>query len=722
MKLLARRLLARRRLVLIFLLAILLPALVVGYLSLRAFTERREATRRLLASHLYVSGESALRAVEAALAERERRALAAANFIVLDAAGGDDRAGAHAGTRTGGTADAFPGMPFLLDDTFLIVYPRTGGDSGPQATNDAAAPGSEFSRAFRRAEGYEYSRKDSGQAARAYREATALASTDREKAIALGAAGRCLIAAGNLTDARRVYRELVEKYGHIQDQAGHFFGLTAALQIHEIDGREKRVVDGLQVLLGVYQGLRDGTWPVRRPEYDFLTSEIESSVEADLRTADAPEVDRTYRALKNRQAPYLDALMLAEFLQSDVVPHVKEKAVNMRRSGEPSERPDRLLVRAGNGYRLVTYAALPDFQQQRTYYGGFCWDLESLRANLLPKVLSELSTKLKLTLAIAGDDRTAFGPDGGAIAAKEALHLSFREFPLPWTLGVSQPELKALEGAARRETLVYAALFGFILLLMMFGAILLARDISRESETTRLRTEFVHNVSHELKTPLTLIRLYSETLQRKENLTNEQRRESYEIITKESERLSHLINNVLDSSRIDMGRKEFDFARGSLADVVQETLDSYRYHLDKKGFQVREEIAADMPETTFDREAIAGALINLLTNAMKFSTDRKEVTVRLFRRGATAVIEVEDQGIGIAKQDLAAIFKRFYRAQSGVVPSTHGSGLGLSLVKHTAEAHGGSVEVESELGKGSVFSVVLPLDAKGLGTRGQGAG
>ena len=127
---------------------------------------------------------------------------------------------------------------------------------------------------------------------------------------------------------------------------------------------------------------------------------------------------------------------------------------------------------------------------------------------------------------------------------------------------------------------------------MLLGAVLLARDISRESETTRLRTEFVHNVSHELKTPLTLIRLYGETLQRKENLTEEQRRESYEIITKESERLSHLINNVLDSSRIDMGRKEFRFARGSLSEVVRETLDSYRYHLDKKGFEVREEIAS----------------------------------------------------------------------------------------------------------------------------------
>ncbi|MCJ7487692.1 MAG: HAMP domain-containing histidine kinase, partial [Candidatus Aminicenantes bacterium] len=230
-----------------------------------------------------------------------------------------------------------------------------------------------------------------------------------------------------------------------------------------------------------------------------------------------------------------------------------------------------------------------------------------------------------------------------------------------------------------------------------------------------LKTEFVHNISHELKTPLTLIRLYGETLQRKENLTEEQRRESYEIITKESERLSHLINNVLDFSRIDMGRKEFSFTKGSLARVVQETLDSYRYHLKKKGFTVNEDIAPDLPEMDFDREAVASALINLLSNAMKFSPERKDITVRLFRRNGQAVIQVEDKGIDISPQDHAGIFKRFYRAKNSVVSETRGSGLGLTLVKHMAEAHGGAVEVESEPGKGTVFSVILPISGPETG-------
>jgi len=715
MKLLAQRLLARRRIVFIFLLAILLPALVVGYLSLRAFTERREAMRRLLESHLYVSGESAVRAVEAALLEHEQNALLAENFTRLRGPGSRARPAGWPDTGAERAVTTLPGRLFLLDDEYLIVVPRTGSGSRSISSREEMAPASESSRIFRRAETYEYSRKDYTRAAQAYRESATCAPTDREKAIALGAMGRCLIAAGNLTDARQAYEGLRRNHSRIQDRAGHFFGLTAALQIHEIEKRLKRGGAGLQALLGGYQGLQDGEWTVSRPEYDFLTLEIQSLIEADLKAIEAPEIEKAYRALKDRSSRYLDALIFTEFLRRDVVPRIREKAGTSPIRGVPSVQPDRLLTRLGDGPRLVSYLPLPDFDQQRTYHGGFCWELDSLRADLLSRVLDEFSKKLGLTLEIIDEGRAGSAREDDTPAARDALSLSFREFPLPWKLRVTQPELEELEAAARRENVFYGALLSFIVVLMLLGAVLLARDISRESETTRLKTEFVHNISHELKTPLTLIRLYGETLQRKENLTEEQRRESYVIITKESERLSHLIDNVLDSSRIDMGRKEFHFARGSLSRVVQETLDSYRYHLGKKGFQVHEEIASDLPEMAFDREAIAGALINLLANAMKFSPERKDITVRLFRKCGVAVIQVEDRGIGIARQDLAGIFRRFYRAQGSVVSGTHGSGLGLSLVKHTAEAHGGSVEVESEPGKGSVFSVILPIATTGTG-------
>jgi len=709
MKLLAEGILARKKIVLIFILAILLPALVVGYLSLSAFSKRREAVRRLLESNLLVSGESTLRSVEAALLEREKEALQAGKFARLT---GPESPGLRDEQLPAGDAadfEEFPGTPFLLDGGYRIVFPMTGSDRLPVPSAGEITPESDFSKGFRRAETYEYSRKDFVRAAQAYRESLARTPSDRDKAMALEAIGRCLISAGNLNEAYKVYSELSEKYGRLQDQAGHFFGLTAAFQMYEIEKRRKREKAGLRVLIDVYQSLKDGKWRVSLPEYDFFASEIQALIEADLPAGGATEIERAYQALKERPSPYLEALNFTEFLKRGVVPEIKERMGVSALRGSTQLQPDRLLANRDEGYCLVSFSPLPDFKEHGMYCGGFCWDLESLKKEILPGIFGKISKETGLALENLEENRSGTPAAAGGPAAEDSLLLSYRQFPLPWKLLVTQPELDELERTARRENFLYGTLLVFIVVLMLLGAFLMGRDISREAETTRLKTEFVHNISHELKTPLTLIRLYGETLQRKENLTEEQRRESYEIITKESERLSHLINNVLDFSRIDMGRKEFTFTKGSLSRVVQETLDSYRYHLEKKGFEVREEIAPGLPEMNFDREAVASALINLLSNAMKFSPEHKEITVKLFRRNGLAVIQVADKGIGISKEDLAGIFKRFFRARSGVVSETKGSGLGLTLVKHTAEAHGGSVEVESEPGKGSVFSIILPV-------------
>jgi signal transduction histidine kinase len=158
-----------------------------------------------------------------------------------------------------------------------------------------------------------------------------------------------------------------------------------------------------------------------------------------------------------------------------------------------------------------------------------------------------------------------------------------------------------------------------------------------------------------------------------------------------------------------MGRKEFNFKTGNLAKVIRDTLESYRYHLEKKSFTVTSNIASDLPEMDIDEEAITSVLVNLLSNAMKFSPEKKEVTVKLFRDEENAVLEVKDKGIGITPKDLSRIFGRFYRSEHQVVSETRGSGLGLTLVKHIVEAHGGTIGVESEPGKGSVFTVILPV-------------
>jgi signal transduction histidine kinase len=252
-------------------------------------------------------------------------------------------------------------------------------------------------------------------------------------------------------------------------------------------------------------------------------------------------------------------------------------------------------------------------------------------------------------------------------------------------------------------------ILGAISLLMIGGIFLTYRNISREMNLARLKSDFVANVSHELRTPLALIRLYAETLELGRLNTKEKYQEYFRIIREESERLSSLINNILDFSRIEAGRKEYEFMETDLSELVRSTLDTYRFQIEQNGFTFEENISKDIPPVNVDREAIARSLLNLVNNALKYSKDDKYIGVSLYRANGSVKLEVSDHGIGISPAEQEKIFEKFYRCGDPLVHNVKGSGLGLSLVRHIARAHGGDVKVESAPEKGSKFTIALPL-------------
>ena len=694
---------ARRKIVFIFLLAILLPSLIIGYLSFSTFAQRRESVRRLLESNLWISGESALKSIEATLLEHEKKALKPENFTRLN----EQKEKQQALSDHSKLSKEIHGQLFLVDAEYQIIIPKTGKEDISIFPGEKDVQNTEFAQALKQAESLEFSKKNYSRAAESYRKCYSLAPTNQHKALALGALGRCLLSSKKYREAYRAYSELSAKYGQFQNKSGHPYGILAGIQLYEIERLRKREETSLKILFSLYEKIRNGVWLINLPTYEFFIVEIESILDDKFPEGRFPEIREFYLGLQKQQSYYLEVLLFTDFLKREAVPKIKEKLTLSHMGGEA--QPGRLLAARREEFCLVSYSVLPNFQSGKTFYGGFCWDLSSLKREILPIVLENLTKETGLSLRIIDDRGRNILTGKEEFTSKDSLSLSYRQFPFPWKLLVSQLAFSDLERTARRENFLYGVLLTFIVALMLMGAFLIVRDISREAETTRLKTEFVHNISHELKTPLTLIRLYGETLQRKEDLKKDERKEAYEIITKESERLSHLINNVLDFSRIEMGRKEFDFKKGNLAQIVRDTLESYRYHLEKKGFSIKKEIASDLPEMNFDGEAIASVLVNLLSNAMKFSPKIKEVTVKLFKDNGNAVLQVADEGIGISPKDTSRIFNRFYRVKNEIVTDTGGSGLGLTLVKHIAEAHAGRIKVESEPGKGSILSVIFPL-------------
>jgi signal transduction histidine kinase len=261
---------------------------------------------------------------------------------------------------------------------------------------------------------------------------------------------------------------------------------------------------------------------------------------------------------------------------------------------------------------------------------------------------------------------------------------------------------------------------GGLSLLLAAGLVFTYRGVNKEIELAKVKSDFVSNVSHELRTPLALIRLYAETLELGRVTNIDKQHEYYCTIRKESERLTALINNILDFSRIEAGRKEYDFRATNLPELVRTTLESYRYQIEHQGFKFEEHIAENIPPVLVDREAIARSLLNLVNNAIKYSADSdRYLAVNLDRSNGSVKLEVVDHGIGIPRDEQSRIFEKFYRVCDPLVHNTKGTGLGLCLVKHIAHAHGGEVSVESAPGKGSKFSLILPVQSPVVKTGSQ---
>jgi two-component system phosphate regulon sensor histidine kinase PhoR len=255
-----------------------------------------------------------------------------------------------------------------------------------------------------------------------------------------------------------------------------------------------------------------------------------------------------------------------------------------------------------------------------------------------------------------------------------------------------------------------------------------------ERRTSRLKSDFVANVSHELKTPLSLIRMFGEMVATGRHKGDAAAREYGGIITRESERLSHLIDNVLDFARLERGKASYDFAEGDIADVLERALDVCRYRLEKDKLKLRTQIEHNLPPVRMDGNAMTLVILNLVDNAIKYAADAGEVDVTLARSPGGVVLGVRDFGPGIAAEEQPRIFERFYRARSARDRNVRGSGIGLALVKHIAEAHGGRATVESPVvggtgpNPGALFRVFLPApipegsesatrhDVEGLGT------
>ena len=527
----------------------------------------------------------------------------------------------------------------------------------------ATTPGDnpEFARALSDGRRAEFAEKRHDRAAGFYRQAVQAARHGAERAAAELAVARTDLRAGHRRAALATYRRVLDLPSAITDENGLSYSSSAATALVEL-GTGREALDRINADLASPE-----LWsPVQM--YRFRTI-----LEA-LRASGDESVGAGATAALEQLAARLADLERTEHLQSDF-PRLPLSPTNWH----PYKGADLWLV--GRSPEGVTARPLVLAVKWETIRQAVESDRFSRHAG----------PRFEIAAAGAGDSLSDDLP---------GLRITF-------PAGIADDLARV---SPDRSLWGYS--LGLVAVLTVLSGFLLWRDMRREAHLAELRTQFVSSVSHELKTPLTSIRMFAELLQMR--TTNDPQQARFlDTIVSESERLTRLLNNVLDFSRIERGQKTYRLEPAPLADVVHAAVRTIQYPLAQQGFALNLTVGNGIPPVAVDRDALQQAILNLLTNAMKYSGSSREIDLSLDAENGTAVIRVADRGIGIPEHEQSRIFEKFYRVPVPENREISGTGLGLSLVEHVARAHGGSVQVKSRPGQGSTFSILLPLKAGG---------
>jgi signal transduction histidine kinase len=299
----------------------------------------------------------------------------------------------------------------------------------------------------------------------------------------------------------------------------------------------------------------------------------------------------------------------------------------------------------------------------------------------------------------------------GEAALTEATLVTIELGPqLPgWRLALSLDDRALFDTAAEKKVTAYLWIGSAVIGAMTVLAIFLARGFGHQVQLARLKNDLVATVSHELKTPLTAMRALVETLLDTEKFDEKTTREYLQLLARENARLSRLIDNFLTFSRLERNKFTFEFTRLQPEAIVENAVAAMSERLHAPGCTFENSNAPNLPGIVGDSDALVTALLNLLDNAWKYSGDEKRIVVRTDTRNGSVRFAVEDNGIGFSATEGRRIFHRFYQADQSLTRTAGGCGLGLSIVRSIVDAHHGTVEVESEPGRGSTFTIEIPV-------------
>ncbi|MBW6535940.1 MAG: HAMP domain-containing histidine kinase [Mariniphaga sp.] len=568
---------------------------------------------------------------------------------------------------------------FILANNGDFLYPNF---RGIEVAQSAPKLSSRFKTAFSKGEKAEFAESNLNAAKANYIQCLTISTGAFDSVKALNALGRVSTKLQEFENAIQHYNTIVSTYFNVSDENGIpyiYYAVPQLLKITTTDNFEKQ----LPVFESVFEKMEKGEIPLNFNTEDWLTQSIKSLQELTVDNPSKLENIKTFEMHILQQLQFVDEYKnaISEFTQNGS-------------SGK--------FLNTGNDFKIVNSFS-GDSQKlflintNFTNPAGFLIDGEKLFKTI---VKTDLQSDFEFDYIIGFATGYRSNSTKNNLVFSSQLNPYFPEQQLQIKLS----DENLINGLIQRRSWIYGISTILLLVAMVLGVVLIVRDISREKHLARLQSDFISNVTHELKTPLTSISMFAESMLLKRVKKNSDKEEYLSIILKESERLKRMINNILEFSKLEKGKSDYQFVNSNLASLVTTAIQEFDYWFEKEGFEVVSELDNQI-EAKVDPEKMKQVFENLLNNAIKYSSQNKKIISRLYLNTDKIHIEIEDHGIGIPKNEISKIFEKFYRINHK--ESISGTGLGLTVVNEIVQAHDGKIEVVSEVGKGSKFSIIL---------------
>ena len=601
---------------------------------------------------------------------------------------------------------------------FFIVY----NDTKPWFLHFRADPGKppgkstlEFNAAqqgkLKNAERYEFIQNNYPMAISIYEELLVSVRDKNLQGQILNHIARNLVKRRKYQEAAEIYSRIINVFQKSKTSTGIPLAITARLQLVDCFMETGEDENTLKEVLRAFNEILLNWGDLTENQFKTYTSmAIEAFTNILDKKPDAlPAKEKYVKEFEFLKAGYQDKIekwQIINDLKNECIPELQREFMQTNTYSQNTFRYSKTI---GEKNFLILSSLIPD-KNKTGAQGILGVKINSVffESDLLKKIIEEVGLNENANLVITDlKGRVIFGEKTPSSELSGITSFFNDNFP-PWRIEITNNQFEEILFKGIYKSFYFWTILTIIIILI-FGVFLIMRTIVHEMDVLKLKSELVSSVSHEFKTPITSIKALTERLLDQKVKDPARMKEYYSVILGDADNLSRLVSNFLDSAKIEEGKKQYDFEETDITQWMTQTITNLRNTCPQKGIKFNSRFSADIPHIAIDKNAMELAINNLLDNAIKFSSGKIVVDIIVEKDENNLFLKISDNGIGIHKKDLNKIFEKFYRGRNASRHTSTGTGLGLTLVRQIVEAHSGEISVDSKVGSGSTFTIILPL-------------